>query len=96
MNGEPILTSLSYSGGEQSHGLLEMILRGDIDRPRNFVVIGADPGMEDERSSDTVEQARQRCLAADIPFVTAKGGNLFSDLLMLPFTGETRFDNPPY
>lgn len=93
---EPILTSLSYSGGEQSHGLLEMVLRGHIERPKNFVVLNADPGMEDERSYEFVAEAKRRCVEAKIPFVTAKGPNLYSDLLMLPFTGETRLDNPPY
>jgi len=93
---EPILTSLSYSGGEQSHGILEMVLRGHIERPKNFVVIGADPGMEDERSKEFVESARVRCAAVDIPFVTAKGGNLYEDLIMIPYMGWTRFDNPPY
>lgn len=96
MNDDPILTSLSYSGGEQSHGILEMVLRGHIKRPKNFVVIGADPGMEDERSAKTVEDARRRCIEAGIPFVIAKGRNLYTDLILLPFTGETRFDNPPY
>jgi len=52
--------------------------------------------MEDERSYEFVAQAKKRCGEAGIPFVTAEGRNLFSDLVMLPFTGETRFDNPPY
>lgn len=93
---DPILTSLSYSGGEQSHGLLEMVIRGHIERPKNFVVINADPGMEDERSYEFVAQAKRRCGEVGIPFVTAKGRDLFTDLLMLPFTGDTRMDNPPY
>jgi len=96
VNEEPILTSLSYSGGEQSHGILEMVLRGHIPRPRNFVVIGANPGMEDERSQEIVDSARIRCAVEGIPFVTAKGRNLYTDLVLLPFTGETRLGNPPY
>lgn len=93
---EAVMTSLSYSGGEQSHGILEMVLRGDIERPKNFVVIGANPGMEDERSQEFVENARLRCREAEIPFVTTDERNLYLDLIMLPFTGETRMDNPPY
>lgn len=92
----PILTSLSYSGGEQSHGLLEMVLRGHVQRPHNFVVLNADPGMEDSRSYEFVAEAKRRCAEAGIPFVTAKGPNLYSDILMLPFMESTRLDNPPY
>lgn len=93
---EPVLTSLSYSGGEQSHGLLEMVLRGHIERPKNFVVIVADPGMEDERSYEIVKASRARCAEQGIPFVTAEGGNLYQDLITLSTSGKTRLDNPPY
>lgn len=96
MKTEPILTSLSYSGGEQSHGILEMVLRGHIPRPKNFVVISADPGMEDERSAEFVQKAKARCAEAGIPFVTADGPNLYQDLVLLPYTGQSRIGNPPY
>lgn len=93
---EPILTSLSYSAGEQSHGLIEMVLRGHIERPHNFVVLNADPGMEDERSYEFVKLSKRRCAEAGIPFVTADGPNLYSDLILTPYVGESRLDNPPY
>lgn len=92
----PLLTSLSYSGGVQSNVLLEMVLRGDLQRPENFIVINADPGMEDERSENFVDRAQWRCKQAGIPFFTAPGPNLFKDLLNLKLSGKTRIDNPPF
>lgn len=47
---EPFLVALSCSGGVQSICLLEMVLRGDIEKPLRFVVLIADPGMEDART----------------------------------------------
>jgi hypothetical protein len=93
---EPILTTLSYSGGVQSHVILEMILRGDYPKPENFLVLNADPGMEDNRSYAFVDLAKQKCKEAGIDFITAKGGNLYEDLLTFRQCGKTRLDNPPY
>ena len=92
---KPICTTLSYSGGVQSHALLEMVLRGHIPKPDGFIVINADPGMEDERSYLFVRAAKVRCEAAGIPFITAKGPDLFKDLTETNGTRK-RIDNPPY
>ncbi|MGA7813873.1 hypothetical protein, partial [Caballeronia sp.] len=69
---KPILTTLSYSAGKQSHALLEMVLRGHIPRPEPFLVLNADPGMENENSYPIVESMRRRCTEAGIAFKTAR------------------------
>lgn len=92
----PILTTLSYSAGVQSHCLLEMVLRGDIQRPEPFLVLNSDPGMEDPRTYDFVSRSKQRCEEAGIHFITVPGRNLKEEILALKNTKATRFDNPPY
>lgn len=93
---KPYITVLSYSGGVQSHLLLEMVLCGEIEKPFNFVVMNANPGMEDSRTYHFVNRARERCADAGIDFITAQGPNLYSDLVNSRFDGATRLDNPPY
>jgi Phosphoadenosine phosphosulfate reductase family len=90
-----IITVLSYSGGKQSHALLEMVLRGDMPKPDNFLVLNADPGMENENSYPAVEKMRIRCADAGIPFRTAKT-TLKHDLLTFKERGFKRLDNPPF
>jgi hypothetical protein len=93
---KPYISVLSYSGGAQSHALLEMVLRGELEKPRNFLVMNADPGMEDSRTYRFVQDARERCIASGINFITAPGPNLYHDLLNTVSNGATRVDNPPY
>jgi hypothetical protein len=95
---KPIATFLAYSAGEQSQAIIEMILRGEMERPDPFIVLNADPGMEDQRSYDFVLRTRARCLAAGIQFFTvrAPGETLLEGLLSLPNGQKTRFDHPPY
>lgn len=91
----PILTTLQYSGGKQSHAILEMILRGDMPKPKSFLVLNADPGMENSNSYPVVEDMRKRCLVAEIPFRTART-TLLHDLLTFKQRGLARLDQPPY
>jgi len=91
----PWLTALSYSGGSGSQIPLEMVLRGEIERPKNFIVLNADPGMEDCRTYDIVADAERRCIKAGIPFLkTAR--SLYQEILDLKASGATRFDLPPF
>ncbi len=94
---------LACSAGVQSHCLLEMVLRGHISKPKHFVVINADPGMENETTYALKLATEQRCIAAGIPFLTARAGtlfypaeNLFQQLVNLKASGRTRMDLPPY
>ena len=91
----PRLTTLSYSGGKQSHALLEMVLSGVIPIPDNFIVTNADPGMENSNSYRFVDRMRSRCHEAGIPFLTAKTP-LYHDLMTFKERGMSRIDNPPY
>lgn len=93
---EPALTCLSYSAGVQSHCLLEMVLRGGLPKPERFLVLNADPGMEDSRTYGFVAQMRERCAAAGIAFITAPGPNLYRELTEFRALGIKRLDNPPY
>lgn len=92
---ETLLTTLQYSGGKQSHALLEMVLLGHIPKPKNFLVLNADPGMENENSYPAVEKMRTRCEAAGIPFRTART-TLCYDLMTFKERGLTHLDQPPY
>lgn len=93
---EPFLTVLNYSGGSQSSYLLKLVLEGKIERPFRFVVMQADPGMEQEGSIWTVLKYRQKCREQGIDIITATGPSLFNDLVSLPSTGARRIDNPPF
>ena len=91
----PVITTLSYSGGKQSHALLEMVLSGVIPLPENFIVLNADPGMENSNSYIFIHRMKQRCLEAGIPFLSARS-TLLHDLLTFKERGLSRIDNPPY
>lgn len=91
----PILTTLFYSGGKQSHALLEMVLRGELEKPDSFLVLNADPGMENENSYPFVEGMRARCESAGIPFKTART-TLFLDFTSFKERGLKHLDNPPF
>lgn len=91
--GEPRITALNFSGGRQSSALLWMVLRGDIPKPDNFVVLHADPGMENSRTYDYVRFMFEECRRAGIHAETVEGPNLYHDLTS---PEGTRLDNPPY
>lgn len=88
------VTVLNYSGGKQSTCLLWMVLRGDIDRPENFIVLNADPGMENSLTYKQNALMRGECEKAGIEFATAPGPNLADDLINV--RKAKRVDNPPY
>jgi hypothetical protein len=90
-----LVTQLSFSGGTGSGALLEMVLRGDIERPRNFIVIRANPGMENSETNTYVQYMAARLAAAEIPFIEVKR-NLLQGLLGLKASRRTRFDLPPF
>lgn len=95
---KPILTVLNYSGGVQSAALLWMVIRGDIPRPKKFVVLNADPGMENKDTYKYNEMMKEGCKKAGIELhLNVPGPNLLEDILDLPsHTEQFRFDNPPY
>ena len=90
----PKLTVLSFSGGTGSGAIIEMVLRGDLPRPEPFIVVNADPGMENIQTYTYVDDVEVRCNAAAIPFIRVKR-NLYKELLALKASGATRFDTPP-
>lgn len=90
-----ILTQLSFSGGTGSGCIAEMVLRGDIERPKNLIVIRANPGMENSETNRYCEQMAERFKAAGIPYIEVKR-NLLKALLALKASGRTRFDLPPF
>lgn len=93
----PSLTVLNYSGGKQSSALLWMVLRGEIkiDKER-FIVLNANPGMENALTYKYVDAMRKMCELHDIYFETVKGPNLYNDITALRSTDATRMDNPPF
>lgn len=89
----PKLTVINFSGGKQSSAILWMVLRGDLPRPENLVVLNADPGMENSRTYEYVEMMFSECAKAGIEAFTVDGPNLYRDLVELE---GSRVDNPPY
>lgn len=93
----PIMTYLAYSGGVASHALIEMVLRGDIQRPPYFLVLTSDPGMEDERTYPLVADTKRRCNEAGIAMIApVLGKDLYRDLITMKERGVDRVDHPPY
>lgn len=92
----PLVTVLNFSGGKQSTALLYMVLWGEIEKPDPFLVLNADPGMENSRTYAIINAARKDCERNGVLFKTVAGPNLRDDLLGVPESGATRIDNPPY
>lgn len=90
----PLLTVLNYSGGQQSTAILWMVLLGEIERPSEFVVLNADPGMENSGSYAHVRAMMRRCQEAGIAAETVDGPNLYEDLVQV--RQHHRIDNPPF
>ena len=92
-----LLTVLNYSGGVQSTAILELVLAGDIKVSLDkFLVMSADPGMEDSRTYAHMDRMRPRVLAAGITWITTREKNLYKDLINISVSGRTRMDNPPF
>lgn len=91
----PVMTTLSFSGGRQSTWLLESLLRNEIERPENLLVVNADPGNEKASTYELIERYREKCAKADIDMRTADGPDLYKDLLDMQNGKKTRIDNPP-
>lgn len=91
-----LLSVLNFSGGQQSSALLWMVLRGELQKPENFAVLSADPGMENTHTYLYIEKMQKLCAGAEIEAVTVEGPSLFNDLLNLKASGSNRFDTPPY
>lgn len=72
-----------------------MVLRGHIERPENFIVIRANPGMENSETNRYCESMSARFQNAGIPYIEVKR-NLLRGLLDLKASGKTRFDLPPF
>lgn len=92
--GVPLITVLNYSGGTQSSALLWMLIRGEIERPKNLYVLNANPGMEHRATYEYTAKMRDEAHGAGIDFRTVHGPNLYDDLLNRE--GKTRIDNPAY
>lgn len=90
-----LLTVLNFSAGRQSSCLLWMVLLGDLDTPDNFIVLSADPGMEDSRTYEYREMMFDRCKIAGIEAYVAPGPNLYEDLTNIS-PDQSHLDNPPY
>lgn len=97
MKKEPKLIVLSFSGGKQSSALLWGVIKGliPVDKSK-FVVINADPGMENSFTYLYVSMMEKECTKANIPFYRVSNGNLYQDIINLSSTNKHRIDNPPY
>ena len=93
---KPLLTTLSYSGGRQSSALLWMIVLGKLDVPENFVVLTANPGMENSGTYKYIDMMEARCNDSGIDFYRVDGPNLYDDIITLKYTHKTRLDNLSY
>jgi len=89
-------TVLNFSAGRQSSALLWMLIRGEINRPANLLVLNADPGMENTGTYQYVAYMREEAHKVGIEVVTVPGPNLYRDLIALKGSARTRLDNPAY
>lgn len=97
MQNDSLVQCLSFSGGRQSTALLWMAILGHIPvDPDKFLVLNADPGMEDVRTMPHAEEMLERARQAGFVAMTVEGPNLYNDILTLPENGRKRLDNPPY
>lgn len=95
--GRPLITVLNYSGGKQSSALLWMVLRGELGvNTDHFIVLNADPGMENSLTYEYNEMMRDECRDVGIHFETVEGPSLYHDILNLKNTNSIRLDCPPY
>jgi len=91
------MTILNFSGGKQSSCLLWMVLLGHLEKPDNFFVLTADPGMENSLTYRYVEMMHEKCREAGITALVADPKSLYFDIMDLPKRKRTgRLDNPPY
>lgn len=93
---KPLLTALSFSGGKQSSALLWMVILEYIKKPDNFVVLNADPGMENSFTYKYIDFMFDRAKEAGIECIKVDGPNLYEDIINLKTTSKTRLDNPKY
>jgi hypothetical protein len=73
-----------------------MVILGVIPKPENFVVLTADPGMENSKTYEYIEMMKDKCGGEGIEFYVVEGPNLYDDILNLGNTDKIRFDTPPY
>lgn len=92
---EPKLTALSFSGGKQSSCILWMVLRGDIQKPKNFIVVNADPGMENRDTYPYINLLEKKCKESEIPFLRTSR-NLYREIMDLKKSKKKRFDTPAF
>lgn len=93
---DPTLTVLNFSAGKQSTCLLWMVLRGEIEVPDNFLVLRADPGMENNETYRYARWMEGLCRDRGIDYRVADGPDLYEDLISLEEKDVDRLDNPPY
>jgi len=96
MINKPLLTVLSFSGGKQSSALLWMVILGILQKPDNFVVLNANPGMENSKTYEYIDKMENECKENGIDFYRVSGGNLYEDMVQLKDTNKIRFDTPAY
>lgn len=70
-----------------------MVLLGEIPEPSDFIVLNADPGMENSHTYTYIQMLFEHCANAGIIAYTTPGPNLYKDLIG---PQSTRLDNPPY
>jgi hypothetical protein len=93
---KPLLTVLNFSAGVQSSRLLWGVIRKEIPVPENFIVLNADPGMENSLSYKYSAMMSDECGKVGIYYEKVHGGNLYKDLVNITISGKNRIDNPPY
>lgn len=92
---ETKLTTFSLSGGLGSGCIAELLIHGDLEVSTDFVAITADPGMEDPRTYDYMQDLSERLAAAGYEHRTVKT-DLYGELLKAIENKDGRFDTPPF
>ncbi len=88
---------IAYSGGGQSRSMLEMILRGVVERPKTVLVAFADTGGEHGWTYREVDEVEGLCRESGIPFLRCSAEtSLEADLLSIPSGALSRLEHPPF
>lgn len=91
-----LLTVFSFSGGTQSTMIAHQLIRDEMPRPKNLVVLNADPGMENSLTYTHIKNIMAAFEKVDIEAYIVPGPNLLEDLLAVENGSISHLNNPPY
>lgn len=91
-----IPVAISYSGGSSSEWIVRSVINGTLPRPEQLAVFFADTGWEHDWTYEAVDEVKEACRKAGIPFFRCgRPETLPEHLISINRDGLTRGDTPP-